>query len=131
MLKSSLLLAGVFAGLTPVLFAQSGGAKTRVAVVGLNHDHVWGLLEDMPKEADAELVAIADPNPELTADPNYEPFYFTQGARRSGEKPSPVQDGRSCPYSNICSEDREPYGSVVPYVRLGRRKPAHVARHVL
>jgi len=65
MLKSCLLLAGVLAVLTPALFAQSGGAKTRVAVVGLDHDHVWGLLEDIPKEPDAELVAIADPHPEL------------------------------------------------------------------
>jgi predicted dehydrogenase len=67
MLKSSLLLAGALGVLTSVLSAQSGGAKTRLAVVGLDHDHVWGLLEDMPKEPDGELVAIADPNPELVA----------------------------------------------------------------
>ena len=67
MLKSSLSLAGLLVLLTPALFAQSGGAKTRLAIVGLDHDHVWGLLEDVPKEQDAELVAIADPNPELVA----------------------------------------------------------------
>jgi predicted dehydrogenase len=67
MLKSSVLLAGVLAVLTPHLSAQSGGAKTRLAVVGLDHDHVWTLLEDMPKEPDAELVAITDTNPELVA----------------------------------------------------------------
>jgi GNAT superfamily N-acetyltransferase len=33
----------------------------------------------------------------LTADPNAEPFYLAQGARRIGEKPSPVQNGRSLP----------------------------------
>jgi predicted dehydrogenase len=65
MLKGSLLLASLLGGLTPILYGQSGGTKTRLAVVGLDHDHVWGLLKDMPKEADAELVAIADPHPEL------------------------------------------------------------------
>ena len=35
-------------------------AKTRLAVVGLDHDHVWGLLRDLEEEPNAELVAIAD-----------------------------------------------------------------------
>lgn len=35
-------------------------AKTRIAVVGLDHDHVWGLLRDIAKEPNAELVAIAE-----------------------------------------------------------------------
>ena len=51
-----------------ILFAAAiapGAAKTRIAIVGLDHDHVWGLLPDILKEADAELVAIAEPNPEL------------------------------------------------------------------
>jgi predicted dehydrogenase len=34
--------------------------KTRLAVIGLDHDHVWGLLEDLAGEPNAELVAIAD-----------------------------------------------------------------------
>lgn len=46
-------------------FAQA--AKTRLAVVGLDHDHVWGLLETLAKTPQAELVAIADPHPELVA----------------------------------------------------------------
>src|SRR6266480_6206929 len=61
---------------TPVIFllfaallfgAQSlaQSAKTRIAIVGLDHDHVWGLLKDIAKEPQAELVAIADPRPEL------------------------------------------------------------------
>jgi predicted dehydrogenase len=44
-------------------FAQAG--KTRLAIVGLDHDHVWGLLETIAKTPEAELVAIADPHPEL------------------------------------------------------------------
>ncbi len=67
MLKSCLLLIVVLAVLGPVLSAQQSGPKTRVAIVGLDHDHVWGLLEDMPKEPNAELVAIAEPQPELVA----------------------------------------------------------------
>ena len=39
--------------------------KTRIAIVGLDHDHVWGLLKDLAAEPDAELIAIADPHPEL------------------------------------------------------------------
>src|ERR1700733_4451069 len=35
--------------------------KTRVAIVGLDHDHVWELLKHLQAEPDAELVAIAEP----------------------------------------------------------------------
>lgn len=47
--------------------AQSSGARTRLAIIGLNHDHVWGLLQDMKAVPNADLVAVADPNPELIA----------------------------------------------------------------
>ena len=40
-------------------------AKTRVAVVGLDHDHVWELLKHMSTEPEAELVGIADQHPAL------------------------------------------------------------------
>jgi predicted dehydrogenase len=53
---------------TPSLRAQSGQTadkKTRLAVIGLDHDHVWGLLKNMAGEPNAELVAIADSQPEL------------------------------------------------------------------
>jgi predicted dehydrogenase len=39
--------------------------KTRIAIVGLDHDHVWGLLEYLEAEPDTELVAIAEPQPAL------------------------------------------------------------------
>ena len=44
------------------LGAQTSGTqgKTRIAVVGLDHDHVWGLLKDISGEPDAELIAIAE-----------------------------------------------------------------------
>src|SRR6478609_1767126 len=44
------------------LRAQTSGTqgKTRIAVVGLDHDHVWGLLKDISGEPDAELIAIAE-----------------------------------------------------------------------
>ncbi|HEV2351369.1 MAG TPA: Gfo/Idh/MocA family oxidoreductase [Terriglobia bacterium] len=52
-----------------MLMSSSVGAqsasKTKLAVVGLDHDHVWGLLRDIAKEPDADLVAIADPHHEL------------------------------------------------------------------
>jgi predicted dehydrogenase len=43
------------------------GGKTRLAVVGLDHDHVWSLLEDIAGEPDAELVAIAESDPALVS----------------------------------------------------------------
>ncbi len=39
--------------------------RCRVAVAGLTHDHVWGLLRHWREQADAELVAASDPNPPL------------------------------------------------------------------
>jgi len=45
--------------------ASAADAKVRLAIVGLDHDHVWGLLKDIAKEPQAELVAIADPHPDL------------------------------------------------------------------
>jgi predicted dehydrogenase len=44
-------------------FAQA--SKTRFAVVGLDHDHVWSRLKALLKTPDTELVAIADTHPEL------------------------------------------------------------------
>ena len=42
----TLLVAATCLGQTP--------AKTRLAVVGLDHDHVWGLLKVITEEPDAE-----------------------------------------------------------------------------
>jgi predicted dehydrogenase len=36
-----------------------------VAIIGLDHDHVWGLLRDLAAEANAELVAVAEQRPAL------------------------------------------------------------------
>ncbi len=47
--------------------AKPSEAKTRIAIIGLDHDHVWGLLKDIAGEPEAELVAIADPHPELVS----------------------------------------------------------------
>ena len=40
-------------------------ARTRLAIVGLDHDHVWGILKLIASEPDGELVAVADTHPEL------------------------------------------------------------------
>jgi predicted dehydrogenase len=57
------------------LFSQSSFAadpqstapteKTRIAIIGLDHDHVWGLLKDIAKVPQADLVAIADAHSDL------------------------------------------------------------------
>jgi len=59
----SVLLISVAALSTPPHIAAQ--ARTRLAIVGLDHDHVWGLLKIIANEPDAELVAIADPHAEL------------------------------------------------------------------
>lgn len=75
MKPQSLLLRGLtlvvilqwLAASVPMLYAQVHPAdrKIRLAIVGLDHDHVWGLLKDLTEEPNAELVAIADGHPEL------------------------------------------------------------------
>jgi hypothetical protein len=45
----------------------SGTAKTRLAVVGLDHDHVWSLLKDIAGEPSAELIAIAESDAALVS----------------------------------------------------------------
>jgi predicted dehydrogenase len=47
--------------------SASSVAKTRLAVVGLDHDHVWSLLKDIAREPSAELVAIAEADPALVS----------------------------------------------------------------
>src|SRR5467141_4140799 len=71
---SSRIVMVVFAllalfGVSDVSEAQSGGgtAKTRLAVVGLDHDHVWSLLKDIAGEPSAELVAIAESDAALVS----------------------------------------------------------------
>jgi predicted dehydrogenase len=51
--------------ITAASLGLAQGAKTRVAVVGLDHDHVWGRLKTLVSLPEAELVAIADTHPEL------------------------------------------------------------------
>jgi predicted dehydrogenase len=54
-----------------VVFALSGQqsfaqpAPVRVAIVGLEHGHVVGFLQQFPKQTDTQLVGIVDANPAL------------------------------------------------------------------
>ena len=61
-MKFFTLLALLIAIVAPSSLAQT---KTRVAIIGLDHDHVWGILHDILNEPQAELVAIAESDPEL------------------------------------------------------------------
>jgi len=61
-----------FLAVLQILGAKAAGAepnpsegKTRIAIVGLDHDHVWELLKYVQGEPDAELVAIAESQPAL------------------------------------------------------------------
>ncbi len=59
------MLAFLLAAGSRSLSAQA--ARTRIAIVGLDHDHVWGMLSYIEKTPEAELVAIADPHPDLVS----------------------------------------------------------------
>lgn len=72
-MKSTTLLTTLFFAVTGLLLSafavhsDAQEAKTRVAVVGLDHDHVWGLLNDLATDPQSEFVAIADAHPELVS----------------------------------------------------------------
>ncbi len=63
--RTASFVVSVLLSLAAVAAAQQ--APIRVAVVGLDHDHVWGVLRDISNEPGAVLVAIAEPNPELVS----------------------------------------------------------------
>ena len=58
-----LLLLATFATFT--LDAQPVDKPIRVAIVGLVHGHVKGLLAALPKNPNAQLIAIVEPNTTL------------------------------------------------------------------
>jgi predicted dehydrogenase len=62
-LGSSIFVVLISLALSSSVAAQD--APLRIGVVGLDHDHVWGVLHDITTEPGADLVAIAEPNPEL------------------------------------------------------------------
>jgi len=63
-----LCLAVLFAALLALpAAAQTPPPRLRVAIVGLEHDHVAGFLKALPQHTDVELVGIADADPDVTA----------------------------------------------------------------
>ncbi len=49
------------------LFANTswGQEKFRLGIIGLTHDHAWGILREVAKHSDVEVVGIAEVIPEL------------------------------------------------------------------
>jgi predicted dehydrogenase len=82
-------------GMNSVAAAKLPDGKTRLAIVGLDHDHVWELLRYIGKEPDAELVAIAESQPALVKDakskvPDSVKFYADYVAMLDEAKPDAV-----------------------------------------
>src|SRR5467141_621439 len=82
-------------GMNSVATAKLLDGKTRLAIVGLDHDHVWELLRYIGKEPDAELVAIAESQPALVKEakskvPDSVKFYADYVAMLDGAKPDAV-----------------------------------------
>ncbi len=65
MASATVLFGGVWAAESAAALPAPDDAKTRLAIVGLDHDHVWGLLKDIAAESNTELVGIADTHPAL------------------------------------------------------------------
>jgi predicted dehydrogenase len=82
-------------GMSSVATAKLLDGKTRLAIVGLDHDHVWELLRYIGKEPDAELVAIAESQPALVKEakskvPDSVKFYADYVAMLDEAKPEAV-----------------------------------------
>ncbi len=60
------VVALTLALLAPALFAQAETKPLRVAIVGLVHGHVHGLLGALPKQTDVQLIAIEEPDVTLS-----------------------------------------------------------------
>jgi len=60
-ISAILIIASAFA----VAQSTASERRTRIAIVGLDHDHVWGLLQSIANTPEADLVAIADADAEL------------------------------------------------------------------
>lgn len=60
-----LLISGLLLLPAPMILAQP--APVRVAIVGLEHGHVVGFLQQFPKQQDTQLVGIVDADPALCA----------------------------------------------------------------
>ncbi|TAM80852.1 MAG: Gfo/Idh/MocA family oxidoreductase [Acidobacteria bacterium] len=78
-----------------VAMAQAKPGNIRLAIVGLDHDHVWGILRDIAEVPRAKLVAIADPQPALVLKaksrvPEGVKFYSDYVAMLDGVKPQAV-----------------------------------------
>jgi predicted dehydrogenase len=74
---------------------SAAGTKTRLAVIGLDHDHVWTLLKDIANEPSAEIVAIAETDPALVSRaqktvPSSVKFYEDYVAMLDAAKPEAV-----------------------------------------
>jgi predicted dehydrogenase len=65
LMAATLLSGGLWGADSAARNPARDDAKTRLAIVGLDHDHVWGLLKDIAAEPNAELVGIADTHPAL------------------------------------------------------------------
>src|SRR5438105_13688896 len=62
---SMFCVAATMGSTSPDVMQQKEQQKVRLAIVGLNHDHVWGILKDIAGEPQAELLGIAESDPAL------------------------------------------------------------------
>ncbi len=56
------LMAVLFAALPQLQGQNAVSGKFRLAIIGLRHGHAWGQLREIPRLADVEVVAVAEPD---------------------------------------------------------------------
>lgn len=61
-------MKSLFVFLLALAAPLSAAERPKIAVIGLMHSHVWGHLANMVKQTHADLVGIAETNPELIAE---------------------------------------------------------------
>ncbi len=116
----------------------NAGGKTRLAVVGLDHDHVWSLLTDIAGEPNAELVAIAESDPALVSRaqkdvPGSVKFYTDYVAMLDEAKPDAViattsndrhlEILRQCAKRHIHYSTEKPMAAIFHRVKAGEVGP--------
>ncbi len=136
-MSKCLLVLAALTLFVPVALGQT--PRTRLAVVGLDHDHVWGLLRDMAKEPQAQLVAIADAHDALVERAKKQVpasvIFFNDYVRMLDEaKPEAVivttSNDRHLEILRECAKRRIHYSTEKPMASTGAeaREMEHLAR---
>jgi predicted dehydrogenase len=102
----------------------------RLAVAGLTHGHVWGLLEQWAAQPEVELVAVADPTPLLdNARARFQRAYVDWQRMLDAESPDVVlacADNRTSAAIAIAAMQRNGAGALADFACYGAVMSAYL-----